>query len=58
MSPEAHFMLSPKPESASRLPVFRESFGVSILTYPAGDHAMAEQALGELADLVVTARRL
>jgi hypothetical protein len=36
----------------------RESFGVSILTYPAGDHAMAEQALGELADLVVTARRL
>jgi hypothetical protein len=56
MSPEAHFMLAPEPESPSRIPVFRESFGVSALPYPAGDHAAADDALAELGELVLTAR--
>lgn len=52
MSPEAHFMLAPEPPSPSRIPVFRESFGVSVLPYPAGDHALAGNALLELSNLV------
>jgi len=52
MSPEAHFMLAPQPASPSRIPVFRESFGVSVLPYPAGDHAQAGTALEELSALV------
>jgi hypothetical protein len=52
MSPEAHFMLAPEPASPSRIPVFRESFGVSVLPYPSGDHAEAVTALGELSALV------
>ena len=38
------------------IPVFKESFGVSVLTYPAGDHAQAEAAVVELGDLVVVGR--
>lgn len=56
LSPEAHFMLAPEPESPSRIPVFRESYGVSVLTYPAGQHGAAEEALVELGDLVLAAR--
>lgn len=56
LSPEAHFMLTPQPITASRLPVFRASFGVSVLPYPAGDHAKAEEAITELGDLVLSAR--
>lgn len=56
LSPEAHFMLAPEPPSPARIPVFRESFGVSVLTYPAGDHAQAEQAVVELGDLVLAER--
>lgn len=56
LSPEAHFMLSPEPASPARVPVFKESFGVSVLTYPAGEHAQAEQAIVELGDLVLAAR--
>jgi hypothetical protein len=52
MSPEAHFMLTPEPASPSRIPVFRESFGVSVLPYPTDDHAAAEAALRELSTLV------
>lgn len=47
--PEAHFMLAPKPASASRIEVFKESFGVSVLTYT-GTHSRAPTALKELAD--------
>ena len=57
MRPEAHFMLAPRPRSPSRVPVFRESFGVSVLTYPAGRHDKAETALVELNDLVVGVRQ-
>jgi hypothetical protein len=51
-------MLSPEPESRSRLPVFRDSYGVSVLTYPTGDHTKAEEALAELGDLVSLARAI
>lgn len=56
LSPEAHFMLAPEPESPSRIPVFRESFGVSVLSYPAGDHGAAKAALDELSTAVQRAR--
>jgi hypothetical protein len=56
MTPEAHFMLAPRPLSPSRIPVFRESYGVSVLTYPARSHAKAEKALVELGKLVLGAR--
>lgn len=57
MRPEAHFMLAPRPRSASRVPVFRESFGVSVLTYPAGSHDKAKVALAELNQLVAGVRQ-
>ncbi|MGA9875822.1 MAG: SIR2 family protein [Solirubrobacteraceae bacterium] len=57
MRPEAHFMLAPRPRSPSRVPVFRESFGVSVLTYPAGRHDKVEAALVELNELVVGVRQ-
>jgi hypothetical protein len=53
--PEAHFMLAPKPPSASRIQVFKESFGVSVLPY-SGGHAKAPKAVRELADQVLAAR--
>ncbi len=56
LSPEAHFLLAPEPPSASRAPVFKESLGVSVLSYPAGEHAKVEEALRELGDLVLNAR--
>lgn len=56
MSPEAHFMLAEAPVSPSRVPVFKESFGVSVLTYPVGDHTQAATAIQELNDLVLAAR--
>jgi hypothetical protein len=55
LSPEAHFMLTRKPASASRVEVFKESFGVSVLTYT-GEHTRATTAIKELADAVVSAR--
>jgi SIR2-like domain len=57
MRPEAHFMLTSRPRSPSRVPVFRESFGVSVLTYPAGSHDKAEVVLTELSELVVGVRQ-
>lgn len=57
MRPEAHFMLTARPRSASRIPVFRESYGVAVLTYPAGKHEKVEVALAELAVLVAAARQ-
>lgn len=48
LSPEAHFMLSEQPDSPAKVPVFQECFGVSVLTYPTGDHAMAESRLEDL----------
>ncbi|ADB50446.1 SIR2 family NAD-dependent protein deacylase [Conexibacter woesei] len=56
MSPEAHFMLAAEPESGARIPVFKESYGVSVLTYPAGQHEKAEEALRELGDLALGLR--
>lgn len=56
LSPEAHFMLSPEPASPARLPVFKEAFGVSVVSYPAGDYGAVESALSDLADLVLAAR--
>lgn len=55
MVPEAHFMLTKKPSSASRVQVFKESFGVTVLTYTGG-HANATKALKELAEAVLAAR--
>lgn len=58
LSPEAHFLLAPEPESAARIPVFRESYGVSILPYPAPsrNHGAAAGALEELAGTVIAGR--
>ena len=53
--PEAHFMLAKKPASASRVQVFKESFGVSVLTYT-GAHTRAATAIKELAEEVQAAR--
>jgi len=54
-SPEAHFMLTRKPPSASRIEVFKESFGVSVLSYT-GAHTRATTAMKELAKQVEAAR--
>lgn len=56
LSPEAHFMLAEEPASASTVAVFQECFGVSVLTYPRGDHPAAEVALQELSDEVAGLR--
>lgn len=56
LSPEAHFMLSPEHESPARIPVFKESFGVSVLCYPREDHSKAEIAISELGNLVLATR--
>jgi hypothetical protein len=54
--PEAHFLLAPRPASAARVPVFRESYGVSVLTYPPRSHEKAEEAIAELVTLVLNRR--
>lgn len=56
LDPEAHFMLLPEPETPAAEQVFRESFGVSLLTYPAGEHEQAAIALKELSDSVLAVR--
>jgi hypothetical protein len=56
VTPEAHFMLASAPTSPARLPVFRESFGVTVLTYSAGRHEEALEALKALGDAVLAAR--
>jgi len=56
LNPEAHFMLAPEPATPSQAPVFKESYGVSVLSYPAGDHAKAEEALRELNEEVFSVR--
>jgi hypothetical protein len=58
LDPEAHFMLSPAPTSASRIPVFRENYGVTILTYPAGAHDEVHASLVDLASQVEEQRSL
>lgn len=55
LTAEAHFMLAPTPASASRIQVFKESFGVSVLTYT-GAHARVMKAIKELAEQVLGAR--
>jgi hypothetical protein len=49
-------MLAPELASPSRAPVFKESFGVSVLPFPAGDHGQVEVAIRELGDLVLGVR--
>lgn len=56
LSPEAHFMLAPEPESPARIPVFRESFGVSVLPYDRNNHSEAAEALKELSEGVLGVR--
>lgn len=56
LDPEAHFMLAPEPSTASRIPVFRESYGVTVLTYPAGEHDRVEEAIRELSGEVLALR--
>lgn len=55
LDPEAHYMLSPEPNTPSRIPVYRESFGVTILTYPPGEHEAVHEGLSDLASRVFTA---
>jgi hypothetical protein len=56
LDPEAHYMLGPEPVSPSRVPVFRESYGVTVLTYPAGSHDAVLEAISDLAELVLGSR--
>jgi hypothetical protein len=56
LSPEAHFMLASEPDSPARVPVFKESFGVSVMCYPAGDHAKAKDAIDDLSNRVLAER--
>jgi hypothetical protein len=56
LSPEAHFMLAPELDSPARVPVFRESFGVSVLSYSEEDHKEAAVALSDLSEAVLGAR--
>lgn len=56
LDPEAHYMLSPEPDTPSRVPVFRETYGVTVLTYPAGDHSVVGADLEALVELVLGAR--
>jgi len=55
-TPEAHFMLAPKPTTESRIEVFKQSFGVSVLTYASGRHSAVLPAIAELADRVLQRR--
>lgn len=54
LDPEAHYMLSPEPKTASRIPAYRESYGVTVLTYPAGRHDEVHESLTELASQVLS----
>ena len=56
LDPEAHFMLAPEPATLSRIPVFATAFGVTVLTYPTGEHETAEAALSQLAAEVLGRR--
>jgi hypothetical protein len=56
LDPEAHFMLAPEPPTESQVPVFRSSYGITMLTYTAGEHHQVEEAIRELADEVLGAR--
>lgn len=55
-TPEAHFMLAPEPTTESRIEVFKQSFGVSVVTYPSGQHSAVQPALAELVDRVLQRR--
>ncbi len=55
-TPEAHFMLAPEPTTESRIEVFKQSFGVSVIVYPSGEHSAVEPAIADLADLVLRRR--
>jgi hypothetical protein len=55
LDPEAHYMLSPEPATPSRIPVYRASFGVTVLTYPAGAHEEVHENLTDLGARVSSA---
>lgn len=57
-SPEAHFLLAPEPSSASRVQVFKESFGVSVLTHRAGHYEDVLLTIRELGQEVEARRTL
>lgn len=46
LSPEAHFMLTSEPRSPSRIPVFKESYGVTVLPYSGGRRKGLEALMG------------
>ena len=56
LDPEAHFMVASEPKTPSRVPVFRTSYGVTMLVYPAGEHHLVEASLRDLVGLVLGAR--
>ena len=47
-------MLSPEPATQSRIPVYRESYGVTVLTYPAGAYDQIHESLTDPANRVIT----
>ena len=57
LDPEAHYMLAPEPDTPSRVPVFRESYGVTVLTYTAGENELVANAITDLVDSVGGARQ-
>jgi hypothetical protein len=56
LSPEAHFMLTSEPASPSQKSVYEETYGVSLLTYPAGNHDQGIEALWQLGGSVLAQR--
>ena len=56
LDPEAHFMLAPRPATPSRIPLFRDTYGVTVLPYPPGDHASVEESLRALSSEVLALR--
>jgi len=56
LDPEAHFMLSDDPATPSRIPVFRTSFGITVLAYEAGRHDLVLASLSDLNARVLGAR--
>jgi hypothetical protein len=56
LDPEAHYMLAGEPETPSRIPVFRTSFGVTVLAYTADQHDLVETSLAELTSEVLSVR--
>lgn len=53
LDPEAHFVLAEEQDVPSLPDVFRECWGVSVLSFPQGNFAACQEALEDLRDIVL-----